>query len=73
MAQASKRRPWLVELQPPGLSGWFAIDAFRDELEAQARVTLAQKRAPEAKFRYRNITEEGRPMSEADYAAFMGG
>jgi hypothetical protein len=62
MAQASKRRPWVVEMQPPGLPDWFAIDAFRSADEARMQASLARKRVHnhtlKAKFRYRDTREQ---------------
>jgi hypothetical protein len=74
MAQASKRRPWVVEMQPPGLDGWFAMGAFYDEDEAKAQAKLMLKRIRKdggtTSIRYRNAFEQN--LTEGDYAAFMG-
>lgn len=54
MAQANKRRPWLLEVQPPGTTGWYPLDAFRDEDEVKAQADLVRKRVPAAGVRYRD-------------------
>jgi hypothetical protein len=57
MAQASKRRPWVIEMQPPGMDGWFAMGAYSDEKEARMQAELMQGRAREARVRCRNISQ----------------
>ena len=58
MARPSKRRPWVVEINPPATNGWFEMEAFPDRETADANAALMQRRAPEAKFRIRNIFNE---------------
>jgi hypothetical protein len=51
MANASKRRPWAVEIKVPSSEQWFAMDAYADDETAQANAELMRKRSPEAEFR----------------------
>lgn len=37
MAKVSKQRPFVVELQPPGMTEWAALDAYRDSERADSR------------------------------------
>lgn len=43
MAQASKRRPWAVEMKPAALDRWLEVDAFRSQEIAEAHVAMARK------------------------------
>ncbi len=58
MARPSNRKPWIVEIQPNGVTGWYAMDAYADEDEARLQVELMQKRTPGSAFRYRDYRVE---------------
>jgi len=55
MANPSKRKPWAVELKPPGMDKWYAIEAFGDEDTANAICEVDRKRDPKSEFRVRNV------------------
>lgn len=58
MAQASKQRPWAVEMKPPGTENWFHLDAYRDQAEAKMQATLARRRAKgRAEVRIRDMRD----------------
>lgn len=44
MAQPSKQRPWVVEMQPPATEKWFPMDAYRDKAEATMQAALMRRR-----------------------------
>ena len=61
MANPSKQRPWVVEMNPPSAfahEAWYLMDAYRSEDEAKMQCALMQKRSPRADFRYRHKDTE---------------
>lgn len=65
MAKATlKRRPWAVEMKPPGQEQWYELEGFGDKFEADSHMQVIDHRFarvynPELKpeLRVRDIRE----------------